>query len=197
MEIVTPRKYSALAAEKIASELKSFQGNQYGNAVKTFVASTLTNFCEQNEQFAEVVYLTPATLSDCCEKIMKDCGKSISDIDVYRGAVKFYFPNSEIEFKMNIQLLGDAPTEAEMERPKPRKEPKVSKKPEVDTEDDSDEAEEAEQAEKKPKKPKNEKKPIPAPKKETPEKAAAPANEKKPKSKKDEPADSLIQLSLF
>ena len=56
MELIKPRKYGELAAEKIAKELKEFKGDRYGDAVKNFVASTLTNFCEQNERFAKVVY---------------------------------------------------------------------------------------------------------------------------------------------
>lgn len=55
-------KFSALAVEKIAAELKDFKGDRYGMAVKNHVASTITHFCEQNEQFAEafVKKLAPA-----------------------------------------------------------------------------------------------------------------------------------------
>lgn len=120
--------YKKLAIEKIEKELKEFKGNNYGSAVKDFVASTLTNFCRQNERFAEVLYKTKRTLSDCCEKIMRGCGRHISDIDVYRAAVKYYFPNSEIEFQMNIKLTGEAPSKVEMEKveekPAPKKSPK-------------------------------------------------------------------------
>ena len=52
MELIKPRNYGELAAGKIAKELAAFKGNRYGEAVKTFVASTLTNFCEQSELFA-------------------------------------------------------------------------------------------------------------------------------------------------
>ena len=109
-------KYSALAVEKIAAELKSFKGGQKESAVSKFVASTLTHFCEQNERFAEVVYKTTRTLSDCCAEIMDGCGNQISDIDVYRGAVKSYFPNADISFKMDIQINGDAPAADELNR---------------------------------------------------------------------------------
>lgn len=194
MEIVKPKKYSELAIEKIVKEKGSFSGNQYGNAVKDFVAATLTNFCNQNERFAEVVYLTKATLSDCCKTIMKGCGNHISDIDVYRGAVKFYFPNSEIDFQMNIRITGDAPTEEEMakvpEEPKPKKEPaqKPAKKPEEE-------------------KPVPAPKPAPAPKPVPPQKTVAPpkTEEKtkdeaveKPRKRGRKPVeDDTIQLSLF
>ena len=75
---------------------------------------------------------TRRTLSDCCGQIVRGVGNSISDIEVYRRAVQFYFPNSEIEFKMNILLTGEAPSEEEMARepekkqpPKPRKVKKI------------------------------------------------------------------------
>ena len=109
-------KYSALAVKKIAAELESFKGGQKESAVSKFVASTLTHFCEQNERFAEVVYKTTRTLSDCCVEIMDGCGNAISDIDVYRGAVKSYFPNANISFKMDIQINGDAPDADELNR---------------------------------------------------------------------------------
>lgn len=121
---LTPKSdYRKLAVEKIAQELKSFKGDRYGEAVKQHVASTLTHFCEENERFAEVVYKTKRTLSDCCAEIMKGCGSHISDIDVYRGAVRNYFPNADITFHMTIAINGDAPTEEELNRA-----PKATKK---------------------------------------------------------------------
>lgn len=121
--------YTKLAVEKIAAELKDFKGDRYGMAVKNHVASTITHFCEQNERFAEVVYKTKRTLSDCCAEIMKGCGQSISDIDVYRGAVRNYFPNADIDFHMTITLTGDAPTMEEMNRvPEQKQTPKAEKK---------------------------------------------------------------------
>lgn len=122
-------KFSQLAVEKIATELKDFKGDRYGMAVKNHVAATITHFCEQNERFAEVVYKTKRTLSDCCAEIMKGCGQSISDIDVYRGAVRHYFPNADIDFHMTITLTGEAPTAEEMERvPEQKPAPKAEKK---------------------------------------------------------------------
>ena len=124
-------KFSQLAVEKIAAELKDFKGDRYGMAVKNHVAATITHFCEQNERFAEVVYKTKRTLSDCCAEIMKGCGTSISDIDVYRGAVRNYFPNADIDFHMTITFTGEAPTVEEMERvPAQKPAPKAEKKAE-------------------------------------------------------------------
>lgn len=185
-------KFSQLAVEKIAAELKDFKGDRYGMAVKNHVAATITHFCEQNERFAEVVYKTKRTLSDCCAEIMKGCGTSISDIDVYRGAVRNYFPNADIDFHMTITLTGDAPTAEEMNRVTEQKPaPKAKEKAEG-------------------KKPAKAEKPVqaapappaapvtPKPKAEIPKPAAPkPADKpkKKPKGAFDDP--NVIQLTLF
>ena len=132
--IQLPQKFSALAVGKITAELKDFKGGNKETAVSKFVASTLIKFCEENEQFAEMVYRTTRTLSDCCAEIMQGCGTSISDIDVYRGAVKHYFPNSDVFFKMEIHITGDAPTEEEIQRKPDKKVPETKpQKPKDDT----------------------------------------------------------------
>lgn len=191
--------YKKLAVEKIAAELKSFKGDRYGMAVKNHVASTLTHFCEQDERFAEVVYKTKRTLSDCCAAIMKGCGQSISDIDVYRGAVRHYFPNADIDFHMTISLKGEAPSEEEMSRvPEQKPAGKAEKKTEGK---DSTKTEKASKAVSKPSKPAPvapvEKpaasKPAPAPKPTADKKEALP--KKKAKGAYEDP--NVIQLALF
>jgi hypothetical protein len=126
-EATENQNYSTLAAAKIAAELEAFKGGTKETAVSKFVASTLTHFCGQNARFAEVVYKTPRTLSDCCGEIMDGCGNAVSDIDVYRGAVQSYFPNSDVSFIMNIEINGDAPNDDEMNRA-PKKKVTESKK---------------------------------------------------------------------
>lgn len=118
MENTTPESVgiSALAVTKIAEELKNFKGGNKETAVSEFVASTLTKFCEENERFAEVVYKTKRTLSNCCAEVMNGCGNAISDIDVYRGAVQSYFPNADIHFLMEITITGDEPSAEELNR---------------------------------------------------------------------------------
>lgn len=182
-------EYSRLAVEKIAAELKDFKGDRYGMAVKDHVASTITHFCEQNEQFAEVVYKTKRTLSDCCAEIMKGCGQSISDIDVYRGAVRNYFPNADIDFHMTITLTGDAPTAEEMERlPVQKQAPKAEKKaPDKKPAKAEKPAQAASAA------PATPKPQAPTPKPAAPQPAAQP--KKKPKGAYEDP--NVIQLTLF
>lgn len=181
-EIINFPHYSRLAVEKIAEELKTFKGDRYAEAVKKHVASTLTHFCEQDERFAEVVYKTKRTLSDCCAEIMKGCGQSISDIDVYRGAVRNYFPNADIDFHMTITINGDAPTVEEMERipaQKPAEPPKPSAVAEAKAGAQTPEYRRPT--------------PPPAPKVEKP--AAEPKKPTKKKATAEDP--NVIQLSLF
>ena len=186
MELIKCKSMSELAAEKIAQELKDFKGDRYGQAVKDFVASTLTNFCQQDERFAQVVFRTEATLSDCCSKIMKNCGSHISDIDVYRGAVRYYFPNAEIQFTMTIDASGAMPTDEEMAKPEPNQEAKPATK-----------------APARPKAAKPEKKKAgPYAPKKTPVappegQQAKPVKQEKKKEPKQEKDDGIIQLSLF
>ena len=125
--------YPALAAEKIAAELKAFSGGQKEKAVSKFAAETVAHFCGKSSQFAEVVYKTRRTLSDCCAQVMKGAGNYVSDIDVYRGIVRAYFPNADVKFLMNIEINGAAPSEDEMnklpEKPKLRPKPKAKPAP--------------------------------------------------------------------
>ncbi len=47
---------------------------------------------------------TDKTLEDCCKSVMAGCGNSISDLEVYRKAVQFYFPGADIHMTMEIDL---------------------------------------------------------------------------------------------
>ena len=132
------KDFKVLAIEKIDKELKEFNGDRYGNAVHTYVANALRDFCAKSYRFAEVLYKTRRSMSDCVKEIMKGCGQHISDIEVYRRAARFYFPNSDVDFVMTITISGDAPDEKYIckEPPKPKTESKPKehpKKPEKPT----------------------------------------------------------------
>ena len=118
--------WKSQAIKKIANELKDFRGGVKEVAVSKFVAEKLTMFCQENERFAEVVFRTTRTLSDCCAEVMAGCGNAISDIEVYKKAVQHYFPNADIHMTMEIAFTGDEPTEEEMERA-PKIEPQKAK----------------------------------------------------------------------
>lgn len=133
---------TTLAVEKLENEIKEYKGDRYADVVKPYVSNTLRKFCEDSEAFAEVFYKTKRTLSDCLKEVMKGCGNAISDIEVYRRVARFYFPNSEVEFLMQISITGEKPDENYLNQeapkpkekasaPKPKKEEpkKVEKKP--------------------------------------------------------------------
>lgn len=117
---------TTLALEKLENEIKEYKGDRYGNAVKPYVSNTLRKFCEDNKAFAEVFYRTKRTLSDCLKEVMKGCGNAISDIEVYRRVAKFYFPNSEVEFIMQISITGEKPDENYLNQEAPKPEEKTS-----------------------------------------------------------------------
>jgi len=143
IDLIDTRDFYKLSIEKIDEEFKSFKGDKKGEAVKQYVADTLKDFCKKNKDFAKVVYLTKRTLSDCIESAMRGCGNSISDIEVYRKVAKFYFPNSEVEFQMNI-IVGEKPDEKYLN--------KENKKTAADPKENNAESNPAEKSTAKPKK---------------------------------------------
>ena len=78
------------AIEKIEKESAEFKGNRYGEVVAKPTAEALKQFCESSEDFAQAVVNSDKTFSDCIGKVVEDITNAISDIDVYKRAVKFY-----------------------------------------------------------------------------------------------------------
>ncbi len=95
------------AVEKINEELKSFKGGNKESAVKAAVAAALKDFAKQDDEFAQAIVQADKTLADCCVEVMKGVGSSISDIEVYRRAVQFYFKGADVAFHMTISLCPD------------------------------------------------------------------------------------------
>lgn len=93
------------AVEKLNCEYKECKGlSQKGNAVKDYVFEALTTFCKQNGEFSQAVFNKKENLKKCIEETVKSCGSSISDIDVYKKAVSFYFLGATVHFEMKIDL---------------------------------------------------------------------------------------------
>lgn len=153
--------WRAKVKEKLEAEDKLFTGSRSAQTVQSYVLRALLSFADQEPRFAEVVCNTKRTFSECCAAVVHNAGEVLSDLDAYRKAVQFYFPNAEISFVMNIKLTGEAPTEEEMNKPakiEPEQtpDPKPQAKPETPPKEKTQ----------KPKKPKAEKK---APKKKEPQ----------------------------
>lgn len=95
------------AKNKLQEELEKFEGERKEQAVKGAAYEALSGFCNE-EFFAQAVWDSEKTLSDCCKSIMGKVGSSISDLDVYKAAVKFYLPGADVKFKMEITMNSTA-----------------------------------------------------------------------------------------
>ena len=102
---------------KRQEEDKLFKGGRAAKSVQSYVLMTLLSFVDQEPRFAEVVCNTQRTFSECCAAVVHNAGEVLSDLEAYRRAVQFYFPNAEISFTMGVKLTGAPPTEAEMQAP--------------------------------------------------------------------------------
>lgn len=95
------------ALEKLEKEYKSGSYDKYASAMKAAVKKALMDFCRQDDEFSQAV-VQGGTFSDCMKAVAKSVGSSISDLEAYRRAVRFYFPGAEIRMQMTIDLIGDA-----------------------------------------------------------------------------------------
>lgn len=94
------------AAKKLEAEKKSAAYDRYGNAMKEAVCEALDSFCQQDGEFAQAV-VQGGTFGDCMKAVAKGCGNSISDLEAFRRAVRFYFPGADVKFHMTINLCAD------------------------------------------------------------------------------------------
>lgn len=42
--------------------------------------------------------------------VAKNCGSSISDLEAFRRAVRFYFPGADVQFHMTVNLCASVET---------------------------------------------------------------------------------------
>ena len=159
--------WRAKAKKKLEEEDELFKGGRAAKSVQSYILRTLLSFVDQEPRFAEVVCNTQRTFSECCAAVVHNAGEVLSDLEAYRRAVQFYFPNAEISFTMGVKLTGAPPTEAEMQAP-------ATIKPE-NVFPNAPKRQAPAQTEKKPKE-----KPAP----------------KKPKKKAEKPVEDDMQLSL-
>ena len=71
------------------------------------VADALMEFCGQEPEFEQAIEQSGKSFDDCLKEITKGIGQSISDLEVYSRAVKFYFPVAAVRFRMEIDLCGN------------------------------------------------------------------------------------------
>lgn len=101
------------AIKRIREESKQGKYDRYGNAVKASVLEALEDFIGQDEEFAQAIVEKNGSFEGCIAAVVKGCGSCISDIEVYRRAVGYYFPGATVSFKMEIDLIGSAAEEVE------------------------------------------------------------------------------------
>lgn len=93
------------AKEKLDRELKSGSFDKYGNAMKGEVHKALLDFCRQDNEFAQAV-AQGGSFSDCMKAVSKCVtGGSISDIQAFGAAVKFYLNNLSISNALRLLEL--------------------------------------------------------------------------------------------
>ena len=99
------------AIKRLKDESKQGKYDRYGNAVKSAVLEALEDFIGQDEEFAQAIVEKDGSFEGCVAAVVKGCGSSISDIEVYHRAVGYYFPGATVRFKMEIDLVGSAAEE--------------------------------------------------------------------------------------
>lgn len=105
-------EYAKSAETKLREQVKKGGGDKYVSVVLKSTVEALVGFCYQSEKFAKAVLDQKGTVAEACQAALKNRkGSGISDLDMYRGAVQFYFPSAQIDFQMNIVLAQDVESE--------------------------------------------------------------------------------------
>ena len=76
-------------------------------AMAPTVAEALERFAKQNAEFAEAV--EQGDFNACMDAISAKVGNAISDMEIIKRAVEYYFAGAKVHFDMRIELEGDAP----------------------------------------------------------------------------------------
>lgn len=85
----------------------SLAKDKYARAIAKQTADALMEFCRQEPEFEQAIEQSGKSFDDCLTAITKGIGQSISDLEVYSRAVKFYFPVAAVRFRMEIDLCGN------------------------------------------------------------------------------------------
>lgn len=104
--MITLNTWATQAIDKLKEGKKNVSGNKE-KAMAPAVAAQLESFCRQDAEFAQAV-VQGGTFADCMKEVAKGVGSSISDLDAYKKAVRFYFPGAKVPMKLTIDLIGDA-----------------------------------------------------------------------------------------
>lgn len=108
------------AKRKLETERTSGQYDRYASAMKDAVCDALDGFCKQDGEFAQAV-VQGGTFEDCMKMVALGCGSSISDLEAFRRAVRFYFPGANVKFQMSVNLCASVEADEEPEQEQPPK----------------------------------------------------------------------------
>ena len=91
--------------EKLTAELTNAKLGKHETAVKNAVMKTICKFCEQNAEFKQAIEQSSSkSFADCLKATVKGAGASLEDLEVYKRAVAFYFPDADIKCTMTLDL---------------------------------------------------------------------------------------------
>ena len=94
-------RYFEEAREKLETEAGAAKYDRYASAMAKSVKKALIGFCEQDAHLAERV-VHGSSFEECMKAVAAKVGTSISDLEAYRRAVRFYEPDADVAFQMEI-----------------------------------------------------------------------------------------------
>ena len=96
------------------AKVKTFQNKR--DFLVPLLRKTLCGFVEQNEDFAAAVMAEGKSLEGCVSALQVPQGDrvSMSDFDVYRMAVQYFFPEADVEWSMKISMPTKKQTSAKI-----------------------------------------------------------------------------------
>lgn len=104
-----------LAVKKLETEYKAAKADKYGNVVKEPLLNVLCDFCRQDAEFAQAVY-QGGSFEEALAAAVEGAQNYTPDIQIYRQAVQFYFPGSDIQLTMKINLCASVEEPEETEK---------------------------------------------------------------------------------
>ena len=81
---------------------------RYQQAVAESVCTALMEFCRQESEFRQAVEQSGKTFQDCLDECIKGVKGSISDIELYRKAVSFYFKGFTLHDIVTVYVYNEA-----------------------------------------------------------------------------------------
>ena len=108
--VPSPHKRRGHKKERMNDLAKKLTYSGKGDKAKAMaptVAEALGSFGKQNAEFAEAV--EQGDFNACMDAISKGVGASISDMEIIKRAVEYYFAGAKVHFDMRIELEGEAP----------------------------------------------------------------------------------------